>query len=342
MYVSTVLRATTIASLALLSTALLGAAGVRAQAPQFTMKLSSPTVNDSTQEYMKAFKAGVEERSKGKIKVELYPANQLGQIPATVDGVALGTIELTMPAIGFFIGIEPRYQMLEAAGLFDSMAHGMKVLGDPAIRARLATFGEAKGVEPLFTILHGDLIAISNKPIRTISDFNGLKLRVPGAAPLQTEPFKKLGVSPLAMPLGEVLPALQNKAIDGATLTYPVIMAFKYFDVTKTATRLPSSYTIVSGLANRRFLKSLGAELEAIVREESIKAETKFSEWGITEHARVQEAWTKVGGESINLSAADAKTYQDGVDAVVATVTAANPKMKEDYEALVATAKKYR
>ncbi len=49
-----------------------------ASAQQFTMKLSSPTVNDLTQEWMKEFKAGVEARAGGRIKVEMYPANQLG------------------------------------------------------------------------------------------------------------------------------------------------------------------------------------------------------------------------------------------------------------------------
>ena len=59
-----------------------------AEAQQFTMKLSSPTVNDAPHEWMKAFKAGVEQRSGGKIKVEIYPASQLRQIPATVEGVS--------------------------------------------------------------------------------------------------------------------------------------------------------------------------------------------------------------------------------------------------------------
>src|SRR5262245_27230007 len=52
-----------------------------ATAQPFTMRLSSPTVNDVTHEWMKAFKAGVESRAPGQIKVEIYPANQLGQIP---------------------------------------------------------------------------------------------------------------------------------------------------------------------------------------------------------------------------------------------------------------------
>lgn len=161
-----------------------------AQAQQFTMKLSTPTINDATTMWMEAFKAGVEQRSNGSIKVEIYPANQLGQIPATVDGVALGTIEMTTPAVGFFVGLESRFQTLDAAGLFDSIEHGEKVLNDPDIRKRLATFGEAKGVEPLFTFVNGPLMILSHKPIHGLADFEGQKIRVPGPAPLQIEPFK--------------------------------------------------------------------------------------------------------------------------------------------------------
>src|SRR3972149_2544924 len=111
-----------------------------AGAQQFTMKLSSPTINDVQHEWMKAFKTGVESRAGGRIKVEIYPANQLGQIPRTVEGVALGTIELTSPAIGFLIGLEPRFEVLDVPGLFDDIVHGQMVLTDPVIRKRLAAF----------------------------------------------------------------------------------------------------------------------------------------------------------------------------------------------------------
>ena len=80
-----------IRSLAIGAAALLSVTAAHAQT--HTMKISSPTVNDLSQEWAKEFKAGVEARSGGKIKVEFYPANQLGQIPATVEGIAMGTIE---------------------------------------------------------------------------------------------------------------------------------------------------------------------------------------------------------------------------------------------------------
>jgi TRAP-type transport system periplasmic protein len=322
--------------------ALAAAALGSAAAQEFTFRISSPTINDSTQEYAKTLKAGVEERSKGRIKVEFYPANQLGQIPATVDGVALGTIQMTLPAIGFFIGIEPRFQTLEATGLFDSMAHGNKVLADPEIRKRLSTFGEAQGVEPLFTILHGELFLVTSNPVNTVADLKGLKLRVAGAAPMHTEPFKRLGASPVAMPLGEVLPALQNRAIDGALMSIPVVMGFKYYDVTKTITRMPAGYLLISGLVNRRFMKSLGPELEAIVREESLKAEEKFNDWAFAAHDRLLAAWEKVGGRTANFSGEDRKAFQAAVDGSLAAVIANKPALKQDYEAFAAAAKKYR
>src|SRR5882672_3027000 len=137
----------TLAAAAIVASGVLAAIPTNAQ--QFTMKLSLPTVNDVTHEYFKRMKAGIEQRAAGKIKVDIYPANQLGQLPAVVEGVALGTIEAASSANGFWVSLEPRFQVLDAPGLFDDLIHGNKMLNDPGIRARLATWGADKGVEIL-------------------------------------------------------------------------------------------------------------------------------------------------------------------------------------------------
>jgi len=323
---------------AALAAAALMSAPFKVSAQTFTMKLSSPTVNDATHEWMKAFKAGVEARAKGRIKVEIYPANQLGQIPATVEGVALGTIELTSPASSFFIGIEPRFQVFDAPGLFLDMAHAQRVFADPEVRARLATFGSAKGMEPIAVYPHGPLMLLSHKPIRKVEDFKGQKIRVPGAAPLQIEPFKKLGAAPVSMPLGEVLSSMQNRTIDGLIASSTVFTAFKYYDLAKGLTALPGSLLIVPAMANKAFLKSLGSELEAIVREEAFNAQKKIEAFAIEDTQRTIEIWKKNGGDSITLPAAEAKIYSDVVQSVLPPLTGANAKMKEDYEALKAVA----
>jgi len=313
-----------------------------ASAQQFTMKLSSPTINDAPHEWMKAFKAGIEQRSGGRIKVEIYPASQLGPIPSTVDGVALGTIEFAIPAVGFLIGLEPRFQVFDAAGMFDGIAHSQKVLADPAVQARLASFGEAKGIELLLVGNNGPLMLVSHKPVRGVVDFKGLKTRVPGAAPLHVEPFKKLGASPVSMPLGEVLPALQNKTIDGAIMSFNVLNMFKYYDVTKTATYLPGQFIFVAGVVNRNFMKQIGPELAAIVREEARKAAGVFSTYGVDDLDRTRQTWIKNGGEAIALPQAEAASYVKEVTSVIPAVMATNAQMKTDYDTMMAAANKLR
>jgi len=313
-----------------------------ATAQQFTMKLSSPTINDVVHEYYKHMKAGIEQRTAGKIKVEIYPANQLGQIPATVEGVALGTIEATSVANGFYISLEPRFQVLDAPGLFPDLMTGYKVLRDPAIRARLATWGENKGIELLAPGLYSPLMLLTHKEIRTVADLQGQKIRTQGGAPIQVEPFKKLGIIPVSLPLGEALPALQNKTIDGMVAAAAPYVAFKYYDIAKPMTYLPATMFAAPVVVSRTFMKAIGPDFEKIVREESAKAEELFADWNLNDIKAKEEIWKKNGGEVNTLSAEESKRYVDIVAPVTATIMAANPKVKEDYEALLAAVKKWK
>jgi TRAP-type transport system periplasmic protein len=311
-----------------------------AGAQQFTMKISSPTVNDTTQEWAKEFAAALKARVGDKIKVEFYPASQLGQIPATVEGVAMGTIEGTVPASGFFIGLEPRMQVFDAPGLFKDMAHAQRVFADPAVRARLATFASAKGLEMVAVFAHGPLNLVSHKPIRKVADFQGQKIRVPGAAPLQVRPFEKLGAHPVSMPLGEVLSAMQNRTIDGLIASAAVFSAFKYYDVAKAQTSLPGAFLIAPVMVNKDWLNSLGPELGKAVREEAFNAQRKVEKYAIQDVERTAEVWKKHGGEIIMLPEAEAKAYLAQVESIAPAVLGSNPAMKSDFELLSETARR--
>ena len=311
-----------------------------ANAQQFTMKISSPTINDATQEWAKEFAAGLKARVGDKIKVEFYPASQLGQIPATVEGVAMGTIEAVAPASGFLIGLEPRMQVFDAPGLFTDMAHAQRVFADPAVRARLATFASSKGMQMVAAYPHGPLNLVSHKPVRKIADFQGQKIRVPGAAPLQVKPFEKLGAQPVSMPLGEVLPAMQNRTIDGLIASAAVFTAFKYYDVAKGMTSLPRSYLVVATMVNSDWLKSLGPELEKAVREEAFNAQRKVEKFAIDDAARTADVWKKNGGEVIIFPDAETQAYLTQVESIAPAVLSANPTMKGDFDLLSEAAKK--
>ena len=183
---------------------------------------------------------------------------------------------------------------------------------------------------------------LAHKPVRVVSDMKGTRIRVPGGAPMHLEPFRKLGISPLSIPLNEVKPAMQNRAIDGLMTGFNILNSFKYWDVAKPATELPGSFLVGTCIVNPATLKSFGPELEAIVRAEARKAETIFWVWGVEDLGRIRANWLKNGGEVITMSAAEKKRYIDEATSVLPSILAGSTQLKEDYEALVAAAKKYR
>ena len=77
-----------------------GFTAAQAQQKVITMKASSVGLNDINHEYFKLFKAGIEAKSNGRIKVDIFPASQLGPLPRTIEGVTLGTIDLAQVRAG--------------------------------------------------------------------------------------------------------------------------------------------------------------------------------------------------------------------------------------------------
>jgi TRAP-type C4-dicarboxylate transport system substrate-binding protein len=314
-----------------------------AAAQTYTLKIGSGTVNDTSQEWLRLFKAGVESRSGGKVKVETYVASALGPNPRLVEGVALGTIEAGVPNTGFWVSLEPRFVVFDAVGVFESPEQTVKVLQDPAIRKMISSYGTEKGVETISAFFHSPLAVITkNKPIRKAADFAGLKLRTPGGAPLAVKPVEKLKASPISMPIMEALPALQNGAIDGIITGSTVAATLKYYDVAKYMTHLPKTMIFVSAVVNGGFMKKIGPDLAKIVREEAEKAEGPAVKWGIADAQHARDVWAKNGGENIDMAPQDAEAYLAEVSEVGRSILSKNPKAYADYEALLAASKKYK
>ncbi len=320
----------------------LGIAAAPAQAQaQFTMKLSTPTIGDITIEWMNAFKKGVETRSNGRVKVEIYPASQLGPIPRTVEGVLLGTIEATFIASGFLVGVDPRYQIFDAAGIFDSIPHGHQVMTDPEVQKRMASFMNGKPAQVLTSWVHGPNVMGARKAVKSLADLRGMKVRV-APTPMQIEPLKKFGVSAVPMPLNEVVPALQNGTIDGAIVSGTILTAFKYYDFAKTAFYPPSWAVVVGAIVNRNFMQSLPADVRTIVEEEVRKADAVAARWGQDDLTKSLKLWEQNGAANVYLSAAEQKRFLDEVVATQMPIINANAELKRDYEVFSAAARKYR
>ncbi len=292
-----------------------------AMAADYTLKVASPTNNDAILQWMQSFERRVEAGSDGVIEVELYPANQLGQIPATIEGVSFGTIEVTAPASGFFVNFDPRFEIFDVPGLFDDFAHAQAVLSDPEVLDRIATFGNDKGLAPIAAFPHGPLGLLSRAKVDTLADLDGQKIRIAGPTALNTGPLTSLGASPVSMPLGETLPALQNGTVDGFVAGLPVFTTGKFYDVAKELVVMPESYLIVTAVASQTFLDTIGDDLAELVKTSGREALGDANGWNADFVASLRDVWKDNGGTLVEWNEADTKGY---LDAVSATLTRAN------------------
>jgi TRAP-type C4-dicarboxylate transport system substrate-binding protein len=308
---------------------------------QTVMKLSTSTQGDALVEWLNVFAKGVNTSTAGKVNAQVYPASQLGPIPRTVEGVALGTIEMSLNASGFYEGLEPRFAVFNTPGLFDSLEHGYKVIHDPEIQKRVSTFGAGKGVEALTLIIPSQYAILSHKPVNTLADLKGQKIRVPGS-PIQIAAMKHFGVNALSMPFGEIVPAMQNRTIDGVYVGTTLFTALKFYDIAKPMTLLPSHWATTVPLVNRNFMKNLGPETEKIVRAEAQKADQHVLKWAADDIKRSAALWEKNGGRHIQLSQAEAKRFVDESTQAALPLLTANPQAKEDYQAFDAAARRHR
>lgn len=312
------------------------AAASAARAQTATMQLTSTASNDLDEAWLKFFKAAVESGSHGQIRANVYPGSQLGSAQTTIEGVAMGTIEVSSNASGLYESLEPRFGCLVVPGLVSTVDQGQKLLLLPDVRAMLDTIGRDKGVQVLTTLLQSPAAIVSRRPIKTLADMNGMKIRVPGSASV-IEQLKKLGAAPIAMSLGEVLPAFQNGTIDGVFAGTTIFTALKYYDISKNMTLLPDTFLPMVVIINSDFLKGLGQQGQ-IVLDAAHTADQQGVPWGDKDIAEAEKLWSGNGGQTYKLSEADAKSYLDQV--IPVALKQLSPKAMKDYEVLKAAAAK--
>jgi TRAP-type C4-dicarboxylate transport system substrate-binding protein len=296
------LRSTFRAVLALSAFALLTPVA-KAQSP-VVMKLSTPTLNDVQHQFLIRYKAELEKRSGGRIKADIYPASQLGPIPRQIEAVQLGAVQVFVCPPEFLDGVDPRFSVPSAVGIFKDIPNMDKSLKDPEFRKAYFPVGANRGIKIGAMFLSGPIGINSRDPIRHIADVKGKKLRVL-ASPLQMEPIIAMGGSPVPMALSAVLPALQQGAIDGVLSVLPVLSAFRYYDAAKYFTNTDFSMITSQASISKVWFDKQPKDLQTIIEEAALAASSDLYPWAMEFHAREKKKWVDNKGEIIDLPKAE-------------------------------------
>jgi len=334
------LRYAAAAAMLILPSALtLGAA--RAQDKTYIMKITLPAVNDPSNLFAKNYAAALERDTGGRIKAEIYTASQLGAIPRQIEGTQFGAIQCALIPPEFFVGVDERFEVMAAPGLVDSVEHAHRLTLDPQVLKLILGLGADKGLHGAALFLNGMSSVAATKAIRDISDFKGKKIRTL-ASKFQTEPFNRLGATAVVLTLGDVLPALQQGAIDGTIGSIVILTPMHFQEAAKFATETGQPPVFVAVEISKKWYDSLPADLQKIVDDDAAKESVALHPHMVELYNNARKGWTDAGGELISLPPAEQATLLKTFSKAGSDVASANPALSEAYKIVAAAAERTR
>ena len=245
--------------------ALLGTAPVSAQT---TLKYSNwlPPGQAMRVEVVEPWIAEVEKVTQGRVKIDTLP-KVVGTVPAQFDVARDGQADLVI----FIPGYTPnRFDILEVAQLpfLGDDPERLAPVVDRFYRKHLAQYNELKGVHPLsvYVVSPGQLFN-RVRPIKTLADFKGLKMRSPQAS--ATQALTLLGAVPVSKSVSETYELLSSGVLDGTFMPPESIPAFKLTDLVPHATVVPGAIyntVLVLGINEDKWKSISQADRDAITR----------------------------------------------------------------------------
>jgi len=199
----------------------------------------------------------VAKKSDNKIKITIFPNQQMGPGPRYADLARTGQADITWFVHGFTPGRFPLTDISNVPYLFGSGEIGSKVMNDPAVRAYLDK--EHQGLKPLQIYTHQPgQINMAKTPVRKAEDLKGLRIRF--ASPVVRDFISELGGTPVGIPSPEIVENMQKGTLDGAFIDYGGAgIAFRMGPVTKYTTEMYSYVVSFCTCMNQRSWESLGA-----------------------------------------------------------------------------------
>jgi TRAP-type C4-dicarboxylate transport system substrate-binding protein len=313
----------------------------RAQDKTYLMKISTPTINDVPDTFARNYGAALEKHSGGRIKVEVYPASQLGSIPRQIEGTQFGAIQCEVVPPDFMVGLDERFEVLAAPGLVDSQLHGQRLAADPAVLKLMLGLGANKGLHGVGLFVAEPSTLASRTPVRHLADFKGKKIRI-FASQFQSVAFERLGATPVAMTLGDVLPALQQGAIDGAVTGIGPVTHMHFIDAVKydTLTNQPAIFIIVE--VNRKWYDSLPKDLQEIVDKDAAEQSLVINPFASDLRKKSEATWTSSGGELITLPPDEQAAMMKTLSSVGADVSKSKPALAAAYKVVTDASQRTR
>ena len=221
------------------------------------------------------FKKLAEERTKGRVKIEIYPNSQLYKDGEEMEALQLGSVQMLAPSVAKFGPLGAReFEVFDLPYIFDSFAELHKVT-DGAVGKKLFKKLETKSITGLAFWDNGFKDFSANRALKLPADVKGLKMRIQSSNVLDAE-IRALGGLPQKMAFSEVYQGLQTGVVDGTENPPSNFYTQKMHEVQKFLTLTDHGVIEYAVIANKAFWDGLPADIRTTL-EGAMKDATKFA-----------------------------------------------------------------
>lgn len=283
-------------------------------------------------ETAKAWCADVEKVTGGKVKVDFFPGQTLAKAPQLYDAAVEGIADISFGVLAYHRG---RFPVMAAVDL--PLGYTSGVQASSVANAVYDKFKpkEFKDVHAMYFHAHGPGLPHSaKKPLKTLADWKGMKLRATGNS---AAVVKALGGTPVAGSMAEAYQSIQKGIVDGGMYPIETNKGWKMAEVVDYMTEaFPIAYTTT-------FYVVMNQDKWAMLDEASKAAITKLNQEYAVKHGQVWDAsdvagkafFLEKGNEIVTIDAAEAAKWKTAVQPVINDYVSKSAKKKFDGKAVV-------
>jgi C4-dicarboxylate-binding protein DctP len=278
---------------------------------KFSHVVSNETPKGQAANY---FKKLVEERTKGAVKVEVYPNSQLFKDKEEMEALQMGSVQMLAPSLAKFapLGLK-EFELFDLPFIFDDYAELHKVTQGP-VGAKLLKSLETRGLMGLGYWDNGFKVMSANKPLHKPEDMRGLKMRIQSSKVLDSQ-MRSVGAIPQVLAFSEVYQALQTGVVDGTENPPSNLYTQKMHEVQKYVTVSNHGYLGYAVLVNKKFWMGLPADIRTTL-DNAMKEATVYANSVAKKDNDEALAAVKKSGKSqiITLTAQEKAAWKKAMD----------------------------
>lgn len=264
--------------------------------------------NDVWAQGAQKFSDLVRERTKGKLDIKVYPSGQLGNEREMEEGLQVGNLDFTFGGSDVLSQFEPKMAVFALPFMFRDYEHSNAVLdGEVGKKAHDAL--RQRGIRVLAAGAQGFRYVLAKKPINSVADLKGLKIRVPeGEVMLRL--FQLIGANPVSVPWPETYMAAKNNVIDGLEGVPLVLLNFKMYETGKNVAKTKHVLATLNLMVSEKAFQAMPPDVQKIVQDSARDAWGWAREEAKAGNEKAEQELAKLG---VQFTSPDLQPFQAAV-----------------------------